>query len=283
MNTTPARKLNERIEEVEGGGWLFGATQWAAYGVCVGAVLLWVGCMVMGEPDGKRISDEDGFLEWGTVFYFGLCGVLSFAAGWFGRGRLKRAEFVLLMVFGVMCLVAIGEELSWGQRVFGLELPDSLKKETGGAIQGGHGDTSIHNLSVRTKYVRFSIGGLLFGVVLVGGLFVHGVLFRRELGKGKRWAKWLRERTGVFVPPRNLGWLIFGTAVVFQIIHSLRKVWDEMNRTQANEYKEFVVPAVYASMLVACFFSGGRRCDRVVQGGFLASVAVWLVWGVVSI
>jgi tryptophan-rich sensory protein len=63
---------------------------------------------------------EDSLLEWGTFVLSFLGGVLFLAAGILG----VRVAFV----FGLSWLFFGFEEISWGQRVFGIETPDLLKE-----------------------------------------------------------------------------------------------------------------------------------------------------------
>lgn len=73
-------------------------------------------------PTWLTIAQEDGPVEWATFVAFVL------AAAWFvvvvrkrGSGWLFTTACLLLAAF---CLVVAGEEISWGQRLFGFKPPD---------------------------------------------------------------------------------------------------------------------------------------------------------------
>lgn len=73
-------------------------------------------------PTWLTIAQEDGPVEWATFVAFVM------AAAWFvlvvrkrGTGWLFTIACLLLAAF---CLVVAGEEISWGQRLFGFKPPD---------------------------------------------------------------------------------------------------------------------------------------------------------------
>ena len=101
------------------------------YAIFAGLVALLIYCHLRGEP--VNVSDEDGLVEWATVVAFGLIAALSFTAAIVHRSRMSRAQVILIVLLGLVALMAIGEELSWGQRWFGFEPPESMKSGGGGA------------------------------------------------------------------------------------------------------------------------------------------------------
>ena len=87
----------------------------------------------------------------------------------------------------------------------------------------------------------------LFGFALLVGLFFHGILFPIHFKRKKKWALFLKNKLGVFIPPRELGVLVFVAALIFS-----PKGFFET--TELNEYKEFMVPLIYLFILVRVFF-----------------------------
>ena len=239
-------------------------------------VVLSAGTLVLTATLGEKfnVSREDGLLEWGSVFFFAACAVVAAYLRW----KADTADIVMspparrfLTVFAIVCCVAVGEELSWGQRVFDWTVPVELSAESGGPIQAGHDDISIHNLSFRGDTIRFSLAGSLFGAVLLLGLLAHGVwlpIARRQMRPS---AAYLVERWGVFVPPLSLGILIFITATVFHYL----KNWIDL--TEPREYKELLVPAVYAFILIEAHPDIGDRRRRQMGSVLMCSTTIWLV------
>jgi hypothetical protein len=106
------------------------------------------------------LAKEDNLVEWTTVFFFVLAGVFSLVI--FSRSK-KRSEWFYLL-FGIGCILFALEEISWGQRIFGLESTNFFLENS------DQQEINIHNVinewfSVRTKniaaLVLFSYGAVL--------------------------------------------------------------------------------------------------------------------------
>jgi hypothetical protein len=104
---------------------------------------------------------EDSVVEWSQFALF-------LAAAFFGARALRVSwsvrrgrEALVLSLFVLGCLVVAGEEISWGQRLLGLETPDLLE---GTNVQD---ELNVHNvLEVRTG-LKFAMIGLgLYGFVV---------------------------------------------------------------------------------------------------------------------
>lgn len=103
----------------------------------------------------RFLLDEDGPIEWLTVAF-------CFAAFVGGIGvslRRARAGFpgqaVIFGIAGVVMLLVAIEEISWGQRVFGIETPEFF--ETANKQR----ELNIHNIGITLSIVNF-------GMMLVG-------------------------------------------------------------------------------------------------------------------
>lgn len=244
------------------------ATAAMPYLLVAGAFGLLVYCIARGgEP--FNVSDEEGLMETGTIVFFFICALIAGVALRANRATLRRAERVFLVVFIIIMFVGIGEELSWGQRIGGWDVPEVIAAERGGLIQAGHEDTALHNLSFKSRYLRVSVGGMLFGIVLIAALAAHGIWLPIAHRKGERFATWLVKRTGVFVPPLKLGILV---TVAAAMLH-YSKPFDA---TAGREYKECVIPAVYAFMMLGVYFGGRRAVDRRMRMTVIALLAVWV-------
>jgi len=233
---------------------------------CLG---LMVYAAVYGEP--FNISHEDGLLEWGSVYFYLVCAGLSLLALKTNFLELEKRQKIFLAIFAIILIFGAGEEISWGQRLFEGSFTDSETKESDALIQLGHGDTSIHNIRLNSKYVRFSIGSMLFGVALLFGLMIHGIWLPIAKERKNQKALKLIRVTGVFIPPLRLGILAFSVALVF---HYLKRATD---LTQTREYKEFLLPFIYCMMVVHCYFMGkGRLTDRIINS-MIVITGLWIV------
>ncbi len=86
---------------------------------------------------------EDGPFEWGSALLF-LAAAFFFMMS-FLRSKSKSKYWPqrrawLYILLALFFFVAFGEEISWGQRIFGLETPDFLKEHN---VQE---EINIHNL-----------------------------------------------------------------------------------------------------------------------------------------
>ncbi len=89
------------------------------------------------------LDGEDGPIEWVGFFFLFLTGVTLFQSGWKCRVEKIHAQYVgyTLMIVGLVFLWAAGEEISWGQRLFGVETPIWLKDIN------GQGEMNLHNIN----------------------------------------------------------------------------------------------------------------------------------------
>jgi hypothetical protein len=130
------------------------------------------------------LTDEDALLEWlqfllifPSSILFGLVSQRIFKRGWRAVGVLY-----LLVALGA-CFVA-GEEISWGQRIFGWSTPETL-----GAINAQN-ETTLHNIgSIHEAF--------LYAVALVGLYGVVAPLAGALLAGDRLRPAWMF----LFVPP----------------------------------------------------------------------------------
>lgn len=88
-----------------------------AYHIAAAAFVTTCAWMAARRPDAYGAAmQEDRLVEWLTVFLFGASGVLMLR-----RAAHERRFFDALV--GLFCLFVAGEEMSWGQRLFGLTPP----------------------------------------------------------------------------------------------------------------------------------------------------------------
>ena len=86
------------------------------------------------------LFDEDGLFEYLTTVFFLM------ASGFFIMALIKKnggiTNYTKLFIFGLalFCFVVGMEEISWGQRIFGIETPEALKEIN------FQEETTVHNL-----------------------------------------------------------------------------------------------------------------------------------------
>ena len=88
----------------------------------------------------RFLIEEDGPIEWLQFGCFALAGIFAFGTACNmlrTRSRIQAAFFTVLAVGMIFCA---GEEISWGQRIFGLETPESLK------AMNKQNEITVHNI-----------------------------------------------------------------------------------------------------------------------------------------
>ncbi len=113
------------------------------------------------------MAREDGFLEWLTVLALFSGAVLCWQRCW----SLKKSHPALFLwctaIYGGVMFFGMGEEISWGQRVLGIETPEFL------AEANAQKETNLHNLVIGGT----SVNKLIFGKILAAGLACYLTLF----------------------------------------------------------------------------------------------------------
>lgn len=132
---------------------------------------------------------EDMLVEWLTVLGL-LAGSFVCFSRAFRVGASRGWMFLLTALgLGLMLFLAAGEEISWGQRLFGIESPDYFKENN------TQQETNFHNLIVGGVRVNRWIFSFLLTAVLSAYLILLPLLYRR-----KQWAKRLVRFWGVPLP-----------------------------------------------------------------------------------
>lgn len=136
-----------------------------------------------------RYTIEDGLVEWLTVLGL-LLGSFASLRHTFTLRKERRFIFLLAtFLLGIFLFFAAGEEISWGQRILGIESSDYFKQHN------TQGETNFHNLvlgGVRINRWIFS-----FGLITILSIYViiMPVLYTR-----KQWMKRFVDYWGIPLP-----------------------------------------------------------------------------------
>jgi hypothetical protein len=156
---------------------------------------------------------EDNFFEWMTFIFFIL------ASGFFFLNFLKTKNLFFIL-FAALMVLGAGEEISWGQRVFGFKTPETINKIN---IQGEftlHNIEIFNNLDYQLKQKHglsrlleinflFRIFTMGFGIILP--FFVRHFKFVSQISM----------RIKLPVPPISIGLFFFLNWVTYWVLHSL--------------------------------------------------------------
>ena len=132
-----------------------------------------------------------------------------------------RAQALAYALLAVLSVLAAGEEISWGQRLLGLETPESVRDAN---LQE---ELNVHNL--RGVYPIYVAGMLLVGLYgSVGSWFVY------------RWKGWRSPNWYLFMPP-----LFLGGAFLQLVLYRLVRYSGQTGH-RYGEWCEFCVAAAIA-------------------------------------
>lgn len=140
-------------------------------------------------PMFEQYVQEDGIAEWLTVLGLVLGSIVCFYR--FIKLFHKKSKWFLFVTFGLglFLFFAAGEEISWGQRIFGITTPEYFQQHN------AQQETNLHNLVVD----GVKLNKLVFSLILVGLLGVFLVVVPVLYQKNSAIKKFL-DASGVPVP-----------------------------------------------------------------------------------
>lgn len=134
-------------------------------------------------------TKEDHLVEWLTVLGLLMGSFVSFSRA-FRIGAKKGTMFlVVALVLGIVLFLGAGEEISWGQRIFGIQSPEYFKEHN------TQQETNFHNLILGGVRINRWIFSFLLTAVLSLYLIVLPLLYR-----SKEWARRFVRFWGVPLP-----------------------------------------------------------------------------------
>ncbi len=135
----------------------------------ISLLLLGIMALIKTWPGGvfNDIIREDNLLENLQVVFYGFSSILFFTIS-FKYFKSNKLFFIYFLIFGLGLLFITGEEISWGQRIFGISSPEVVQ------VNNAQGETTIHNINGLQElqpyiYLVFS-GFLSFAWLLVSAL-----------------------------------------------------------------------------------------------------------------
>lgn len=180
------------------------------YVILIAALAIGLGASVLRpELYVNVLSAEDGPLEWGTAAFLALASVVcAQRALRGGKGRM----FAIISALGAAILFfGAGEEISWGQRVFGWSSGEFWVENNDQA------ETNLHNLVVG----EVKINKLIFGVLLTLAFLLYFAVLPVLRGRFDAVANWA-DRWGVPVPKARHGVAFIAALIVMSLVPTSR-------------------------------------------------------------
>jgi hypothetical protein len=191
----------------------------------------------------RALADEDGLVEW---VEFALVVAMTLLALAIALVLWRRGHRWLALLYVVAALGAVfvaGEEVSWGQRIFGWATPEDLEDVN------RQGETNIHNIGIVLRLFNFGTMAVALAAIILPIL---------------RWTVW-RDRPRsvaryVLIPP-------FALASAFAIpffYRAYRLVLLPEAGARISKYAEFAELCFYFGLAV--FFLMAYRAIRADDG-----------------
>lgn len=161
-----------------------------------GLILLVFGVLAATAPElCELLAQEDFWVEWLTFGFFAVAGGLFIFLA--VQKRLKEGWFAIGL--GLFCLVVLGEEISWGQRLFGFSPPEIFLEHN---LQQ---EANLHNFLQAILKPKW-----LNALVLVGWGILGPLLTRIP------WSQHHLKKFPLILPPLGLlPWFAAGTTILF--------------------------------------------------------------------
>jgi len=174
---------------------------------------------------------EDGLVEWLTVVALLFCSGLMAWRAWTLR---SQRSFLFLAVTAFAAFVfffGAGEEISWGQRIFGVETPEWLE------ANNRQKETNLHNLVIGDISVNKLVFSKILGVFLLFYLFIIPITYRFK----PQFARWV-DNKGVPLPSALYVTLWIAMILATEFIVSTGK---------RGELREFGLTFILSAQLLA--------------------------------
>jgi hypothetical protein len=120
----------------------------------VAIVGTYVGALIIDGPTLDRLNLEDGLIENVGAFFFLVAAIGFLAVALLSAGRDPDStgfDVRRKLVFGLLAalmFICFGEEISWGQRIFGWSTPTTISE------LNAQGETNFHNLHIVHQWNR---------------------------------------------------------------------------------------------------------------------------------
>lgn len=117
---------------------------------------------------------EDGLIEWVTAGALLSTALLCFYRAATLRGARPQLFIACTALAGAVFVFGMGEEISWGQRLFGVQTPEFFAKHN------AQNETNLHNLVAGGVKINKLIFGAGLAVAVVSYLLILPILYAKN-------------------------------------------------------------------------------------------------------
>lgn len=186
-----------------------------------------------------RYMMEDGEIEYATVILL-LSSCILVATRWIRLYKKRSLKFSIVCWSVLLAFLFVaGEEISWGQRIFGIETTEYFMEHN------AQGETNLHNLVVGEVKINKLIFGVTLTTIILIYLIVIPILYQKSNAIKNLIDKWYipvpRPRHSIsylaitliiMLIPASKKWelLEFGSVLIFFLILWVPvnyQIWEE--------------------------------------------------------
>jgi len=137
----------------------------------------------------EKYTREDGEIEWLTVVALLLAAYICFSRVVVLHNNRKWTFLMMAALMGIIFFFGAGEEISWGQRILGIDSPDYFKEKN------TQGETNFHNLVLGGIKLNMWVFSFLLTAVLAIYILLIPFLYRK-----KKWMQNFVRNWGIPLP-----------------------------------------------------------------------------------
>ena len=180
-------------------------------------ILIILGMYLLGTnnyPLYKRIGGEDNLIEWLQVLAYVSSSILAFLLSLRFR-KVSKIMFAIFLILSLGFLFVAGEEISWGQRLFGIEADGVFDGETEIPVlkKNVQSETNLHNFVP----IHSKVGYMYLGIGAYGIFSWFVVCILTKVFKPK---KGIRKYLRYFTVPPYLFFYFFATTINLKVVSS---------------------------------------------------------------
>ena len=166
---------------------------------------------------------EDGFLEWMNVVALVTIASVTFRRAVVFASTQSKGFVAVNLLFTLIFLFGAGEEISWGQRIFGWESGEYFLR------YNAQLETNFHNMTVNGVKINQPVFGTGFALILLTYLLVLAPLYHRRQGVRRFF-----DRLGVPMPKLYQALGYFVIAIDVELV--VRGFSDVLRAGELNEF-----------------------------------------------